>query len=74
MVAISITGCGWTIGAQHNHNIEAWFAHAPGLKVVMPSTPAEFKGLLKAAIRDDNPVLFFIDAHAHARPRRGPGR
>ncbi len=68
MVAISITGCGWTIGAQHNHNIEAWFAHAPGLKVVMPSTPAEFKGLLKAAIRDDNPVMFFIDGPLmHAR-------
>lgn len=61
MVALSITGCGWTIGAQHNHNVESWFAHSPGLKVVMPSTPGDFKGLLKAAIRDDNPVMFFID-------------
>jgi len=61
LVALALTGGGWGVGAQHNHNIEAWFAHAPGLKVVMPSTPADFKGLLKAAIRDDNPVLFFAD-------------
>ena len=68
MVAMSITGCGWTIGAQHNHNIEAWFMHTPGIKVVMPSTPADFKGLLKSAIRDENPVMFFIDApRLHAR-------
>jgi pyruvate/2-oxoglutarate/acetoin dehydrogenase E1 component len=61
MVAMALTGCGWTVGAQHNHNIEAWFAHTPGVKVVMPSTPADFKGLLKAAVRDDNPVMFFMD-------------
>jgi pyruvate dehydrogenase E1 component beta subunit len=61
LVAITRTGAGWSVGAQHNHNIEAWFVHAPGLKVVMPSTPADFKGLLKSAIRDDNPVMFFSD-------------
>ena len=61
MVTIAMTGGGWTVGAQHNHNNEAWFVHSPGLKVVMPSTPADFKGLLKSAIRDDNPVLFFVD-------------
>jgi pyruvate dehydrogenase E1 component beta subunit len=61
LVAIAMTGAGWGIGAQHNQNVEAWFAHSPGLKVVMPSTAADFKGLLKAAIRDDNPVLFFVD-------------
>ncbi|HJW33341.1 MAG TPA: alpha-ketoacid dehydrogenase subunit beta [Holophagaceae bacterium] len=61
MVVMAMTGGGWTVGAQHNHNLEAWFVHAPGLKVVMPSTPADFKGLLKAAIREDNPVLFFTD-------------
>jgi acetoin:2,6-dichlorophenolindophenol oxidoreductase subunit beta len=61
MVAIAMTGGGWTLGAQHNHNLEAWFVHSPGLKVVMPSCAADFKGLLKAAIRDDNPVLFFAD-------------
>jgi pyruvate/2-oxoglutarate/acetoin dehydrogenase E1 component len=61
MVAMSMTGAGWAVGAQHNHNLEAMFVHTPGLKVVMPSTPADFKGLLKAAIRDDNPVMFFTD-------------
>jgi len=61
MVTITRTGAGWAVGAQHNHNNEAWFVHSPGLKVVMPSNPADFKGLLKAAIRDDNPVMFFAD-------------
>lgn len=61
LVIIAMTGSGWTVGAQHNHNLESWFVHSPGLKVVMPSTADDFKGLLKAAIRDDNPVLFFID-------------
>lgn len=61
MVVLAMTGAGWGVGAQHNHNIESWFVHSPGLKVVMPSTPADFKGLLKAAIRDDNPVLVFAD-------------
>lgn len=61
MVTMAMTGTGWTVGAQHNHNLEAWFVHTPGVKVVMPSTPADFKGLLKAAIRDENPVMYFID-------------
>lgn len=61
MVALAMTGAGWGVGAQHNHNVEAWFAHSPGLKVVMPSTAADFKGLLKSSIRDDNPVAFFLD-------------
>jgi pyruvate/2-oxoglutarate/acetoin dehydrogenase E1 component len=61
LVTITRTGGGWGVGAQHNHNNEAWFVHTPGVKVVMPSTPADFKGLLKSAIRDDNPVLFFAD-------------
>lgn len=61
LVAFARTGSGWAVGAQHNHNVEAWFVHAPGVKVVMPSTPADFKGLLKSAIRDENPVLFFAD-------------
>lgn len=61
LVAMSMTGTGWCVGGQHNHNLEAMFVHAPGLKVVMPSTPADFKGLLKAAVRDDNAVLFFVD-------------
>lgn len=61
MVTLAMTGGGWGVGAQHNHNLEAWFVHAPGLKVVMPATPADAKGLMKAAIRDENPVLFFMD-------------
>src|SRR5689334_10625197 len=46
------------LSAQHSHSIEGWYAHVPGLKVVAPSTPACAKGLLKASIRDDNPVIF----------------
>ena len=61
MVAMAMTGAGWGVGAQHNHNVEAWFVHSPGLKVVMPSTAADFKGLLKSSIRDENPVLYFLD-------------
>ncbi|MEA4815315.1 MAG: alpha-ketoacid dehydrogenase subunit beta [Lachnospiraceae bacterium] len=45
-------------GAHHTDSLEAWFAHVPGLQVVMPSSPAEGKGLLKTAIRNDNPVIF----------------
>ena len=47
--------------AQHSQSLQAWTAHMPGLKVVLPSTPADAKGLLKTAIRDDNPVVFFED-------------
>lgn len=61
MVTIARTGGGWGVGAQHNHNLESWFVSSPGVKVVMPSNAADFKGLLKSAIRDDNPVLFFTD-------------
>ncbi|MBI3091624.1 MAG: alpha-ketoacid dehydrogenase subunit beta [Candidatus Tectomicrobia bacterium] len=54
------TQCGATgsYAAQHSQCLEAWFLHVPGVKVVMPATPADARGLLKAAIRDDNPVLF----------------
>jgi pyruvate dehydrogenase E1 component beta subunit len=51
-------GAGRGNAAQHSQSLEAWFAHIPGLKVVTPSTPADAKGLLKTAIRDDNPVIF----------------
>ena len=46
------------LGAQHSQSLEAWFCHVPGLKVIAPSTPHDAKGLLKSAIRDQNPVLF----------------
>jgi pyruvate dehydrogenase E1 component beta subunit len=72
LVTLAMTGSGWGVGAQHNHNNEAWFVHSPGLKVVMPSTPADFKGLLKTAIRDDNPVLFFMDIGLLYQPGEVP--
>jgi acetoin:2,6-dichlorophenolindophenol oxidoreductase subunit beta len=52
-------GAGWSPGAQHAQQLEAWFVHVPGLKVLFPSTPADVRGLLWTAIYDDNPVLFF---------------
>ena len=61
MVVMAMTGAGWGVGGQHHHNLEAMFVQSPGLKVVMPSSAADAKGLLKSAIRDDNPVLFFMD-------------
>lgn len=51
-------GSGVGSAAQHSQSLEAWFTHIPGLKVVAPGTPADTKGLLKAAIRDNNPVIF----------------
>ncbi|MBK8047869.1 MAG: alpha-ketoacid dehydrogenase subunit beta [Anaerolineales bacterium] len=51
-------GAGKSIAAQHSQSLEVWFAHIPGLKVVLPSTPYDAKGLLTAAIQDDNPVIF----------------
>ena len=52
-------GAGWSPGAQHAQQLEAWFVHVPGLKVVFPSTPADVRGLLWSSIYDDNPVIFF---------------
>ncbi len=51
-------GGGTQKGAQHSHSIESWFVNSPGIRVVIPSTPADFKGLLKTSIRNDDPVLF----------------
>ena len=62
-------GIGRGAGAQHSQSLEAWFAHVPGLKVVAPATAYDAKILLKAAIRDDNPVLFI--EHKGLYPRKG---
>src|SRR5512139_1631208 len=52
-------GAGWSPGAQHAQQLESWFVHVPGLKVVFASTPLDVRGLLTSAIRDDNPVIVF---------------
>ncbi len=58
MVVRAPGGAGLNAGPQHSQSLESWFAHVPGLKVVMPATPHDAKGLLKSSIRDDNPVVF----------------
>ncbi|MGD2120894.1 MAG: pyruvate dehydrogenase complex E1 component subunit beta [Gemmatimonadota bacterium] len=57
MVFRGPTGAALQLAAQHSQALESWYAHAPGMKVVAPATPADAKGLLKAAIRDDDPVV-----------------
>jgi pyruvate/2-oxoglutarate/acetoin dehydrogenase E1 component len=57
MVLRTISGAGKAAGPQHGQSLESWIAHVPGLKVVMPSNPADMKGLLKAAVRDPDPVV-----------------
>lgn len=59
LVVRTAAGSGTGAAAQHSQSLEAWFCHVPGIKVVMPSTPHDAKGLLKAAIRDNNPILFY---------------
>ncbi len=58
------------VAAQHSQSLQAWYCHIPGLKVVMPSTPEDAKGLLKTAIRDDNPVVFLEDKMIYSQ--KGP--
>jgi pyruvate dehydrogenase E1 component beta subunit len=62
-------GGGAQLSAQHSHSLESWYAHIPGLKVVTPATPADAKGMLKTAIRDNNPVIFM--EHAKLYSTRG---
>lgn len=58
LVVKTICGGGMAAAAQHSQCLEAWFTHIPGLKTVMPATPADAKGLMAAAVRDDNPVIY----------------
>jgi pyruvate/2-oxoglutarate/acetoin dehydrogenase E1 component len=64
LVVRSPGGGGAGYAAQHSQNLEAWFTHVPGLKVIAPCMPRDARGLLKSAIRDDNPVLF-LEHKAH---------
>ena len=63
-------GAGHQLAAQHSHSLEAWYSHVPGLKVAVPSTPFDAKGLLKTAIRDDDPVIFLESEGLYAK--KGP--
>ncbi len=63
-------GAGHQLAAQHSHSLEAWYTHVPGLKVVAPATPLDAKGLLKSAIRDDDPVIFLESEGLYAK--KGP--
>ena len=60
-------GAGIRAAAQHSQSLEAWFVHVPGLKVVVPSEPSDVKGLIKSAIRDDDPVMFFQNKSLFSR-------
>jgi pyruvate/2-oxoglutarate/acetoin dehydrogenase E1 component len=70
LVIRSVVGAGGRFGAIHSQMPVSWLMGVPGLKIVAPSTPAAAKGLLKAAIRDDNPVLFF--EHKRLYSKKGP--
>jgi pyruvate dehydrogenase E1 component beta subunit len=70
MTVRTVAGVGRGFGAQHSQSLEAWLVHTPGLKVAMPSSPDDAKGLLTAAIRDDNPVVVFENSRLYAT--RGP--
>ncbi len=70
LVVRTMCGAGLRIGGHHSSSLEAWFVHTPGLKVVYPSTPADAKGLLKSAIRDDEPVVFM--EHKSLAALKGP--
>jgi pyruvate/2-oxoglutarate/acetoin dehydrogenase E1 component len=66
------SGSGFSAGCQHSHNLEAWVAHIPGLKVVYPSTPADAKGLLLSALFDPNPVIVIEDMALYGKEDEVP--
>ena len=72
MVIRTPAGCGTREGAHHSGSHEAWFLHTPGLKVVMPSSPFDAKGLMKSSIRDDAPVLFIQHRRLHPETEQVP--
>jgi acetoin:2,6-dichlorophenolindophenol oxidoreductase subunit beta len=74
MVLRTTLGATRRSAAQHSQSLHAWLSHVPGLKVAMPSTPYDAKGLLKAAIRDENPVVFFEDKMMYKLKGPVPGK
>lgn len=68
IVIRTMTGSGWSNGGQHSDYLEAWFAHTPGIKVVAPSNPTDAYGLLRAAIEDDDPVIFIENLPGYWNP------
>src|SRR5271163_1686528 len=72
MVLRTTLGASRRSAAQHSQSLHAWFSHIPGLKVVLPSTPYDAKGLMKSAIRDENPVVFFEDKMMYKLKGRVP--
>ena len=74
LVFRSVVGAGGRFGAIHSQMPVSWFMGIPGLKIVTPATPADAKGLLRSAIRDDNPVLFFEHKRLYRDHRRGRRR
>lgn len=69
LVIRTMCGVGLRAGGHHSQSLEAWFIHTPGLKVIMPSTSHDAKGLMKSAIRDDNPIIFM--EHKGLLPLKG---
>jgi acetoin:2,6-dichlorophenolindophenol oxidoreductase subunit beta len=74
MVIRTMTGSGFQTGGQHSDFLEAWFCHTPGIKVVMPSNPADAYGLLRAAIDDEDPVIFVEHLASYWSPGVAPER
>ena len=74
MVIRTMTGSGFQTGGQHADFLEAWFCHTPGIKVVMPSNPADAYGLMRGAINDDDPVIFVEHLASYWNPGAPPTR
>ena len=68
----TLSGAGMSLGGQHSDMLEAWLAHTPGLKVVIPSNPADYKGLLLSCIEDDNPCVFIENSTLMDTPGDAP--
>jgi pyruvate dehydrogenase E1 component beta subunit len=68
------TGSAGQLGATHSQAFESWYANCPGLKVIVPSNPYDAKGLLKSAIRDNDPVIFMESEQMYGDKMEIPGR